>query len=177
MNLRKNILIALLLAIGYIMHQVVPGTIGSMKFDLMLSFIFVALFISRDFKSSILTALLGGFITALTTTFPGGQAANVIDKLVTCIVVYLLMQLADRFRFNQLSTGIIAFIGTIVSGTVFLGSALIILGQLPAPFIVLFVGIVIPTAITNIFVTLIVYNTVKVAIRATGVKFVQSKEL
>ncbi|MDF2891357.1 MAG: trpP, partial [Clostridia bacterium] len=67
MNLRKNILTALLIAMGYILHQVVPGTIGSMKLDIMLSFIFVALFINRDFKSVILTALLGGAITALTT--------------------------------------------------------------------------------------------------------------
>ena len=33
MNLRKNILISLLLAIGYNMHQITPGAIGSMKFD------------------------------------------------------------------------------------------------------------------------------------------------
>jgi hypothetical protein len=175
MNLRKNILIALLLARGYIMHQIVPGTIGNMKFDLMLSFIFVALFITRDFKSALLTGLLGGIITALTTTFPGGQVANIIDKLVTCMVVYLLMLIADKLKFNQVSTGIIAFVGTIVSGTVFLGSALVILGQLPAPFAALFAGIVLPTAVTNIFVTLVVYNTAKLAVKATGIKYVETK--
>ena len=176
MNLRKNILIALLLSIGYILHQVVPGTIGNMKFDLMLSFIFVALFISRDFKSAILTALLGGFITALTTTFPGGQIPNIIDKLVTCISVYVMLKLSDKVKFKQISTGIIAFVGTIISGTTFLYSALLLVG-LPAPFPVLFAGIVLPTAVTNVFVTLVVYNTVKLAIKATGVKFVQSKEM
>ena len=176
MNLRKNILIALLLAIGYIMHQIVPGTIGNMKFDLMLSFIFVALFVSRDFKSAILTALLGGFITALTTTFPGGQIPNIIDKLVTCIAVYLMIRLFDKLKSKQLSTGIIAFIGTIISGTTFLYSALVLVG-LPAPFSVLFAGIVLPTAVTNIFVTLVVYNAVNLAIKATGAKFVQTKEL
>jgi hypothetical protein len=108
MNLRKNIIISLLLAIGYIMHQIVPGTIGNMKFDLMLSFIFVALFISRDFKSTILTALLGGFITALTTTFPGGQIANVVDKLVTCIAVYLMMKVFDKLPFSVLRRRLIA---------------------------------------------------------------------
>ena len=167
MNLRKNILISLLLAIGYILHQIVPGTIGNMKFDLMLSFIFVALFIGRDFKSTILTALLGGFITALTTTFPGGQ-----DKLVTCIAVYLMIKMFDRLKFKQVSTGIIAFIGTLISGTTFLYTALVLVG-LPAPFSVLFAGIVLPTAVTNIFVTLVVYNAVKLALKATGAKFVQ----
>lgn len=176
MNLRKNILIALLLSIGYILHQVVPGTIGNMKFDLMLSFIFVALFISRDFKSAILTAFLGGFITALTTTFPGGQIPNIIDKVVTCISVYVMLRLFDSFKLKQISTGIIAFVGTIISGTAFLYSALVLVG-LPAPFSVLFAGIVVPTAVTNVFVTLVVYNTVQLAIKATGVKFVQTKEM
>lgn len=175
MNLRKNITIALLLAIGYIMHQIVPGTIGNMKFDLMLSFIFVALFISRDFKSAILTALLGGFITALTTTFPGGQIPNIIDKLVTCVSVYVMMKLTENLKFKQAANGVIAFVGTIISGTTFLYSALLLAG-LPAPFMVLFLGIVLPTAVTNIFVTLVVYNTVNVAIKATGVKFVETKQ-
>ena len=176
MNLRKNIIISLLLAIGYVLHQIVPGTIGNMKFDLMLSFIFVALFISRDFKSTILTALLGGFITALTTTFPGGQIANVVDKLVTCVAVYLMIKVFDKLKLEQVSTGIIAFVGTIISGTTFLYTALVLVG-LPAPFSVLFAGIVLPTAVTNIFVTLVVYNTVKLAIKATGAKFAQPKEL
>ena len=171
MDLRKNIFIALLIAMGYIMHQVIPGTIGSMKFDIMLSFIFVALFIGRDFKSVILTALLGGGITALTTTFPGGQIPNIIDKLVTSLVIYMLLKLLEGIKNKQVSAGIIAFIGTIVSGSVFLYSALLLVG-LPAPFLVLFLGIVLPTAFANIFVTLIVYNAVKTALKATGVKYI-----
>lgn len=175
MNLRKNILISLLLAIGYIMHQITPGTIGNMKFDLLLSFLFVALFISRDLKSAILAGLLAGFITAITTTFPGGQIANVVDKVVTSLAVYLMIKLSDKFKFKQISTGIISFIGTVISGTTFLFTALMLVG-LPAPFPVLFAGIVIPTAVTNIFVTLIVYNAVNLALKATGAKYMQPKE-
>ena len=175
MNLRKNILISLLLAIGYIMHQITPGTIGNMKFDFLLAFLFVALLISRDLKSTILAGLLAGFITALTTTFPGGQIANIVDKIVSSFAVYLMIKVSDKFKFKQVSTGIIAFIGTIISGTVFLSTALVLVG-LPAPFTALFAGIVLPTAVTNIFVTLVVYNAVNLAIKATGVKFVQSEE-
>ncbi|MDF2592650.1 MAG: trpP [Clostridia bacterium] len=171
MDLRKNILTALLIAMGYILHQVIPGTIGSMKLDIMLSFIFVALFINRDFKSVILTALLGGAITALTTTFPGGQIPNIIDKLITCISVYLLLKVLDRFKFKQVTIGFVAFVGTIISGSVFLYSALLLVG-LPAPFPVLFIGIVLPTAFANIFVTLIAYNAAKTAIKASGVKYI-----
>ena len=173
MNLRKNILTALLLAIGFIMHQVVPGTLGSMKFDLMLAFIFIAIIINKDFKSVLLTALLGGLITAMTTTFPGGQIPNIIDKLVSCMFVYGLVRVFDKFKLNQVSIGIIAFLGTMVSGTVFLTSASFIAG-LPAPFTALFVAIVIPTSITNIFVTIIIYNAVKATLRATKSNIVDS---
>jgi len=172
MNLRKSILTALLLAIGFIMHQVVPGTLGSMKFDLMLSFIFVSLFINKDFKSTLLTALLGGIITAMTTTFPGGQIANVVDKLVTAFVVYGLIVIAGKTKFNQISVGIIAFIGTMVSGTVFLTTALFMVG-LPAPFTALFIAIVLPTSITNIFITIVIYNVVKAALKATKSRIIE----
>lgn len=173
MNLRKNILTALLLAIGFIMHQIVPGTLGSMKFDMMLAFIFIAIIINKDFKSMLLTAMLGGLITALTTTFPGGQLPNIIDKLLSCLFVYGLVNIFDRFKLNQISIGIIAFLGTMVSGTVFLTSAALLAG-LPAPFTALFVAIVIPTSITNIFVTVILYNAVKATIRGTRSTFLEN---
>lgn len=172
MNLRKNILIALLLSIGFIMHQVTPGTLGSMKFDFMLSFIFIILFLNKDFKSAVITGILGGIITAMTTTFPGGQIANIIDKTVTVLVVYLLIKLLDKMKYGQLKIGIIAFIGTLVSGSVFLSSALFLVG-LPAPFLALFLSIVLPTAITNIFVTITIYNVVKMALRVTKLDFVE----
>jgi hypothetical protein len=171
LNLRKNILTALLIAVGYILHQVVPGTIGSMKLDLMLSFVFVALLINTDFKNAILTAFLSGSITAMTTTFPGGQVPNMIDKLVTCLFVFILLKLVENFKYKQVTVGIVAFIGTIISGSVFLYTALLLVG-LPAPFPVLFIGIVLPTAFTNIFATLIAYNAARTALRATGSKYI-----
>lgn len=170
MKLRKNILTALLLAIGFILHQVTPGLLGSMKFDLMLAFMFVALFISKDFQSTVVTALLGGILTAMTTTFPGGQIPNIIDKLVTCIAVYIMIKVLDNFKNKQVSIGIIAFLGTMISGTTFLYSALIIVG-LPAPFTVLFFAIVLPTTIANTFITIIVYNAVKLAMKVTRINY------
>lgn len=50
----------------------------------------------------------------------------------------------------------LTFIGTIVSGTIFLGSALLIAG-LPAPFITLFYTVVIPTAFINTIAMLMIY--------------------
>lgn len=174
MKLRKNIITALLIAIGFIMTQILPGTIGGMKFDLMLSVIFVCILINTEFKNVILTAFLGGVITAMTTTFPGGQIPNLIDKFITCIIVYVIIRLFSKFKTNIISVGIIAFIGTLVSGSVFLASALFIVG-LPAPFKILFMGIVAPTAVANTFVTIFVYKAVNLSMKAIGLKMQEQK--
>ncbi|MBE6081820.1 tryptophan transporter [Sporanaerobacter sp. PP17-6a] len=166
MNLRKNILTALLVAIGYVLHQIVPGTIGGMKMDMMLAVLFVSLLINPKFKNAILTGILGGIVTAMTTTFPGGQIPSIIEKIITCIAVYLMIKGMEKVSHKNIRAGAIAFVGTIISGTIFLGSASFMAG-LPAPFVLLFTSIVIPTSITNIFVTLIIYKVVKIAIKAT----------
>ena len=171
MDLRKSILTALLLAIGFILHHIIPGTLGGMKFDLFLAFIFISILLNSDFKNVLLTALLGGILTAMTTSFPGGQIPNIIDKLVTCMSVYLMIKIMGKFKNNQIFIGILAFIGTMISGTTFLASALALVG-LPAPFMALFVSIVIPTTITNTFITLIIYQVVQQALKVTGAKFV-----
>ncbi len=172
MNLRKNIITALLIAIGFILRQIIPGSIGGMKFDLMLSVLFVCLLINNDFKNVVLTALLGGIITAMTTTFPGGQIPNIIDKFITCMIMYVIIKLFGDLKDNIISVGFMAFIGTIISGSIFLSTALYIVG-LPAPFMVLFMSIVLPAAVTNIFITIIVYKTVKISMKATGLSALQ----
>lgn len=176
MNLRKNIITALLIAIGFILRNIVPGVIGGMKFDLMLAVIFVCILINKDFKSAMVTAFLGGVICAMTTTFPGGQLPNIIDKFITCTLVFLMVKFAGKYNRHPLSIGAIAFLGTLISGSIFLISALFIAG-LPAPFEILFMGIVLPTAVTNIFVTLIIYKAVNMAIKVTGVKFIQENNI
>lgn len=168
MNMKKNIVTALLIAIGYILHQIVPGAVGSMKFDIMLSMIFVALFINQDFKNTMVTAILGGIITAMTTTFPGGQLPNIIDKIVTCITVYGMLKATEKLPYSKIRIGVISFIGTVISGTVFLFSALVLAG-LPVPFKVLFISIVIPTSITNVFVTSFIYGLVQRSIKIAGI--------
>lgn len=172
MDLRKNIITALLIAIGFILRQIIPGAIGGMKFDLMLSLIFVCLLINHDFKNVVLTALLGGIITAMTTTFPGGQIPNIIDKFITCMIMYVIIKLFGNLKNNIISIGVMGFVGTIISGSIFLVSALYIVG-LPAPFMILFMSIVLPTAGTNAFMTILIYKTVKASMKATGITVLQ----
>ncbi|NLJ78018.1 MAG: tryptophan transporter [Tissierellia bacterium] len=167
MKLRNNILTALLLATGLILHQITPGILGGMKFDFLLSFVFISLIINPTFENTLLTGLLGGLLAAMTTAFPGGQIPNVIDKLVACFVLFPIIRLIPRERFNLMVTVLIGGLGTLVSGTAFLASALFIVG-LPAPMSSLMVTVVLPTVVVNAVGTALLYTVVKRVIRVSG---------
>ncbi|MDI6619740.1 MAG: tryptophan transporter [Clostridiales bacterium] len=170
MQLRKTILCAILLAVGFILHQVVPAFAG-VTFDIQLSMLFVIIFICMDIKTTFIVSIASGLITALTTKFPGGQIPNMIDKMITGIAVYFLIKLLTKFLNRQVSTVIVGFIGTLLSGTVFLASALIILGRLPAPFTFLFLTVALPTAVANCIITPLLYNIVTASKKITGFEF------
>jgi hypothetical protein len=159
MNLRKNILSGLLLAIGFILHQIIPGSIGGMTFDVQLAILFVIIAINMDLKNTITTGFASGIITAMTTKFPAGQLPNFIDKIITSLLIYFLLVALTKVFSKQISIIIVGVVGTIISGTIFLTSALVIAG-LPAPFMALFIGVVLPTTIANAFATSILYNLV-----------------
>ncbi|MGI6574921.1 MAG: tryptophan transporter [bacterium] len=162
MNLKDMVLTSLLLAMGLVLHQVTPPLMGGMKPDFLLAMLFIALFIDHSPKKALLAGLLAGIFAALTTGFPGGQTANLIDKPITAFTVYLLINAMAKFNF-QITVALISLLGTIVSGTVFLTSALVIFGSLPGAFSALFTTIVIPTALINTIVTFICYHVITIA--------------
>lgn len=164
MKLKDYIFTTFLLAIGLILHQITPGIFGGMKFDFLLIFMFVSILINVKLKNIILTALLGGLLSAMTTTFPGGQLPNILDKIVTCIVVFGLIRLFKNYYLNIFVVGLIGGIGTFVSGMTFLISAAFIIG-LPAPMKVLVTGIVIPTTLINIIGTVFIYRLVNKSLK------------
>lgn len=168
MKLKDNIFTTLLLAIGLILHQFTPGILGGMKFDFLLIFMFAALLLNSKFDNVILTALLGGFLSAMTTTFPGGQIPNIIDKMVTCLSMYFVINYIKKYNLNIITVGIIGAIGTFISGMTFLTSALFITG-LPMPMAVLVTGIVIPTVIVNTISIVFVYKALKIAVKRSGI--------
>lgn len=168
MNLKNNIFTTLLLAIGFIMHQITPGILGGMKFDFLLIFMFVAILLNPKLQNAILTGLLGGLLSAMTTTFPGGQIPNILDKIITCLVLLILIKLLQIFNMNSFIVGLLGGIGTIISGMVFLISAYFIVG-LPAPIGSLVVAIIIPTTIINSIGIVFVYKIVKTAMKSSGI--------
>lgn len=159
MNIREMAQISLLLAIGFILHALTPGYGAGMKPDLLLAMLFIIILLKRDFKAALLAGTVAGIIAALTTTFPGGQIPNIIDKVVSSIFVYLLVKLLAERIPNAITAGIIGALGTLVSGAVFLTSALAIVG-LPAPFGVLFATVVMPAVVANTIGVVVLYPLV-----------------
>ena len=163
MSLKKFVLSSVLLAVGLLLHQVSPGIVMGIRPDFLLIMMFISLSFVEDYKYVIVIGLVSGALTALTTTFPGGQLPNIIDKLITAPIVYLMMKMFNIKLDGKIGTIIIGFLGTLISGTVFLTSALLIVG-LPASFAVLFPTVVIAACLNSIaicFVSKILNTTVK----------------
>jgi hypothetical protein len=166
MNLRKLIISSLLLAIGLVLHQVVPPILFGMKPDILLSMMFIAIILNKDYKLTLVVGLAAGILTAATTTFPGGQIPNIIDKLITSNCIFLLFKIVDN-RFNhQIQMFIISIIGTLISGGVFLGSALLLVG-LPggASFKALMLAVVLPATIVNTIACVVLYNAATISLK------------
>jgi hypothetical protein len=155
MNTKKLIILALLAGIGVVLHAVTPAFL-TIKPDMMLAMMFLGIILIPEIKSVMLLSIVTGVLTALTTTFPGGQIPNIIDKPITALVFFGLFLAFSKFRTSIVSVGILTAIGTLVSGTVFLGSAYFIVG-LPGPFTALFGVAVLPAAAINTVVMVILY--------------------
>lgn len=169
MKLRQSILCSLLLAIGYILHLLITPFLGGMKPDLLLSMLFISLLLVDNFQVNIQTGILAGLIAAATTTFPGGQIPNIIDKLaVTLFLIVVLKLLRQRIPL-AISAAITALAGTLVSGSVFLLSALAIAG-LPTSFISLFVVVVLPATVVNTVITTGLVIVLRPALSTTRVR-------
>ncbi|RVU55164.1 tryptophan transporter [Anaerosphaera multitolerans] len=161
----KNLVTAsVLLAIGAVLHLIVPGFVAGMKPDFILVTMFFAILLNLDFFSTITIGVVAGILGAVTTTFPGGQIANVVDKILTSIFVFGLLKLfAGKDNITTIKIMILTVIGTLFSGFIFLSTALIISG-LPGSttFSAMILAVVIPAAILNALLSTIIYKTIKI---------------
>lgn len=169
MNTKKMVINALLLAIGAILHQITPALGLPMQPDFALAMLFIIMIINNnDYKTSLISAIITGVFTALTTKFPGGQLPNIIDKLITVNLIYIILLTVNKtLKYININNDIkqnllviISFLlGTLISGTTFLVSAQYIVG-LPAKFSILFVTTVIPALLINTIGGFITLNSV-----------------
>lgn len=163
MKLKSLSLSSVFLAIGFILHQVTPPLFLGMKPDFLLIMMFVSIYLVDNYKSAIIIGICSGVLTAMTTTFPGGQLPNFIDKIITCQIVYFLFKiLNNKFRKN-INIVIVSLIGTFISGSIFLGSAFYIVG-ISASFKTLLFSVVLPATLFNACVSFLLFKIVLTAL-------------
>lgn len=173
---KTMILNAILLGIGFIAHQIFPAIAGGITPDLTLVMLFCIMVINRDdYKSCLVAGIISGIFSALATKFPSGQVPNMVDKLVTVNVMFILMKtmyaLPLMNKLNEKKDQIIIFVmtlvGTFVSGLVFLVSAAVMVG-LPASLMSLLVAVVLPSIVLNVLASMVLFNIVKLALKRSS---------
>lgn len=160
MKTKNLVLIAMLLGMGTVLSLILAITNFGMRPDVLLTMMFIAILLFPEARHVLLIGLLTGFLSGLISTFPGGFIPNIIDKLVTAFVCLALVLALQKVGNAILKAGIVSVLGTLVSGVVFLGAALIIV-ELPAPFLVLFTTVVLPAVVLNTILIAIVYPIVQ----------------
>ncbi|HLQ70433.1 MAG TPA: tryptophan transporter [Bacillota bacterium] len=164
MNTRVLIILSLFVGIGAVLHAIAPPILFGMRPDMLLSMMFLGILLFPKIQYTILIAIVTGAIAALTTTFPGGQIANIIDKPISAIIFLgLFLLLKQSIKNNHIIAPILTFIGTLISGSVFILTAIYLVGvggQLGNGFFTLFGIVVIPAAIVNTIVMVILYPIV-----------------
>ena len=150
---------SLLLAVGFLLHYVTPAIGLPMQIDFSLITLILIINLNRNsFSTCLASGVATGIFSGVTTKFPLGFIPNIIDKITTAIFVYLLIKLLDKTALHsKIKAIVVNAIGTVISGIVFLASALILVG-LPAPFSVLFVTIVVPAIAVNTIAGFLVSN-------------------
>ena len=165
MKTKQLVTNSLLLAVGFLLHYVTPAIGLPMQIDIsLITLILIIAFNKNSFNTCIASGVATGIFAGLTTKFPMGLIPNIIDKITTAIFVYLLLKLLDKTALNsKIKAIVVNAIGTLVSGIVFLASALILVG-LPAPFGVLFITVVVPATVVNTIAGFLV-NTICIKYR------------
>ena len=152
-NTKQLVTNALLLAVGFILHAVTPTLGLPMQIDFSLITLILVITLNKNsFSTCIASGLVTGIFSGITTKFPLGFIPNIIDKITTAIFVYLLIRLLDKtILSSKIKAIVVNAVGTLLSGMVFLASALLLTG-LPAPFSLLFATVVIPAVVVNTIV-------------------------
>ncbi len=176
-NTKKLTINSILLAIGLILHELTPAIGLPIQPDMSLIMLFTIMILNKDdFKTVFVCGVITGIFTALTTKFPGGQLPNVVDKVVTTSLIYMvmyvmyrlpLMKKLDEIKQNFIVSLVILPIGTFVSGCVFLGSASLIVG-LPGSFYSLFMVAVAPAVFINLICGIFVIKVVELSVKRIG---------
>ncbi|WAA13014.1 tryptophan transporter [Fervidibacillus halotolerans] len=168
MKTKNLVLMSLFVGIGAVLHMVVPS--GGMKPDFSLIMLFLGILLFPDKRSVLILGIATGIVSGLTTSFPGGQIPNIIDKFLTSFIFFGLYTLVKKGQ-SVFKNTVLTAIGTLISGTIFLTSALFI-GELPASFLFLFSAFVLPATAVNSIVMFVLYPIIlSIAKRTKMIEF------
>lgn len=164
-NTKQLVTNSLLLAVGFILHYFTPAIGIPMQIDFSLITLVLVINLNKtSFSTCLASGIATGIFSGLTSKFPLGLVPNLIDKIVTTIFVYLLIKLLDKTALhNKIKAIVVNSVATLLSGVVFLVSALLLTG-LPAPFSLLFITVVIPAVVVNTIAGFII-NTICIKYR------------
>ncbi|HHW39298.1 MAG TPA: tryptophan transporter [Bacillales bacterium] len=178
MNTKVLVSLAMLVGIGTVLHAVVPPIFFGMKPDMLLTMMFLGIVFFPEKKNVFILAIATGIVSALTTGFPGGQVANMIDKPITAFLFFALFLVVRKFNQSLVAIAVLTAIGTIISGSVFLGSAAILFG-LPggASFVALFTAVVLPATVVNTVAMVIIYPIVSAILKRSKIAVPQSTSI
>ena len=94
MKTKQLVTNSLLLAVGFLLHYVAPAIGLPMQIDFSLITLILIISLNKNsFSTCIASGVATGIFSGLTTKFPMGLVPNIIDKITTAIVVYLLIKL------------------------------------------------------------------------------------
>lgn len=176
---KKMIINALLLGIGAILHQITPALGLPMQPDFALIMLFIIMIINKgDYKTCLISGIITGIFTAMTTKFPGGQLPNMIDKLITVNLMFVVIMLINKLKIiknmadskrRTIESLILFPVGTLVSGLIFLLSASILVG-LPAGFSSLFIVVVLPAVAINLVAGFMLFKIIRISMKSISLK-------
>ncbi|MFD1017762.1 tryptophan transporter [Thalassobacillus hwangdonensis] len=170
MNTRILVMLSLLVGIGAVLHAIVPPFFLGMRPDMLLAMMFLGIILFPKANYVLILSLATGFVSALTTTVPGGQIANIIDKPITAFAFFALFLLVRKMGKTSVTAPVLTAIGTMVSGTVFLSIVLFVIGLMEGSFGILFTTIVLPTAVVNTIVMAMIYPITQGIMKRTSLR-------
>ncbi|ELK47660.1 tryptophan transporter [Halobacillus sp. ACCC02827] len=169
MNIRVLVMLSLLVGIGAVLHAVAPPFFFGMRPDMMLAMMFLGILMFPKVPYVLLISLATAFISALTTTAPGGQLANIIDKPVTAFAFFALVLMTKKISHHKVTQPVLAGIGTMISGSIFLAVVLYIIGLMDASFGIMFATVVLPATAFNILFIAVVYPIATKIMKRTSI--------
>ncbi|KKB73730.1 MULTISPECIES: tryptophan transporter [Bacillus] len=166
MKTKELVALALFVAIGAALHAVIPPFFYGMKPDMMLIMMFMGILLFPKLQNVLVIGIVTGIISALTTAFPGGQLPNIIDKPITSLIFFGAFLAVRKLGSRTLTAAGLTAVGTLISGTVFLTSALLIVG-LPGNqgLMTLFFAVVLPTAVISTIAMFVIYPIVQAILK------------